>query len=157
LHTFAYVCNCRFNRRRSGGRVTAGSTWQAAAARLTAALHLNVAPIAITFSNLTTDAAPPFIDPSTPMPEPTSDRRTGRAPAGCVVGPRADSRVPAAPRGHGQLRGGQPAAGVDRPRQGRGPRGCRRARGGGRGPARDLPRHSHRGDSLEDDRLRTAR
>jgi uncharacterized protein (DUF169 family) len=82
--------------------VTAGSTWQAAAARLTAALHLNVAPIAITFSNVTTDAAPPFIDPSTPMPEPTSDGRTGRVPAGCVFWVHAlDRTFTTSPEDHG--------------------------------------------------------
>src|SRR6476659_9504429 len=66
-----------------GGRMTERSIWQDAAARLTAALHLDVAPIAITFSS-TDDAAPPFADPLTPMPEPTADGRTGRVPAGCV-------------------------------------------------------------------------
>ncbi len=57
------------------------SAWRDFAHRLTKALHLNVAPIAITF-----DAAdvPPFADPSEPMPEPTPDGRTGRVPAGCV-------------------------------------------------------------------------
>ena len=49
------------------------------AARLTAALHLTVAPIAITFADLG-DAAP-FADPTAPMPAPTSDGRTGRVAA----------------------------------------------------------------------------
>ena len=62
--------------------MAAGSTWQDAARRLTAALHLDVAPIAITFSNTAVDDAPPFADPSAPMPEPTADGRTGRVPAG---------------------------------------------------------------------------
>jgi uncharacterized protein (DUF169 family) len=54
------------------------------AARLTAALHLHVAPIAITFSSALESGAPPFADPSLPMPNPTADGRTGRVPAGCV-------------------------------------------------------------------------
>jgi uncharacterized protein (DUF169 family) len=57
------------------------TTWQEAARRLRDALHLNVAPIAITFG--TADAAP-FAAASDPMPEPTPDGRTGRVPAGCV-------------------------------------------------------------------------
>jgi uncharacterized protein (DUF169 family) len=53
------------------------------AERLTRALHLAVAPIAITFSDAGGDV-PPFADPTLPMPEPTLDGRTGRVPAGCV-------------------------------------------------------------------------
>jgi uncharacterized protein (DUF169 family) len=49
--------------------------------RLTEALHLNLAPIAISFSDT---HAPPFVEDSASMPEPTSDGRTGRVPAGCV-------------------------------------------------------------------------
>jgi uncharacterized protein (DUF169 family) len=64
--------------------VTAESAWQAAARRLTAALHLDVAPIAIKFSSTSDGLAPPFVDPSVPMPDPTRDGRTGRVPAGCV-------------------------------------------------------------------------
>src|SRR5262249_45129424 len=87
--------------------MTAGSTWQVAAVRLTAALHLNVAPIAITFSNTATHAAPPFIDPSTPMPEPTSDGRTGRVPAGCVCWLHALDRTSTTrPEAHGTCSGG---------------------------------------------------
>ena len=57
---------------------------QALSERLGAALHLAVAPIAITFSPVADDPPPPFADPSDPMPEPTPDGRTGRVPAGCV-------------------------------------------------------------------------
>lgn len=62
--------------------MTAPSQWQQAAERLTRALHLKVAPIAITFA--AADDVAPFADPSVPMPEPTPDGRTGRVPAGCV-------------------------------------------------------------------------
>lgn len=55
--------------------------WVDAARRLSDALHLNVAPIAITFG--AADAAP-FAAAVEPMPEPTDDGRTGRVPAGCV-------------------------------------------------------------------------
>jgi uncharacterized protein (DUF169 family) len=55
--------------------------WREAAERLTAALHLHVAPVAISFG--VTDA-PPFAAASAPMPAPTPDGRTGRVPAGCV-------------------------------------------------------------------------
>jgi uncharacterized protein (DUF169 family) len=55
--------------------------WREAADRLTAALHLTVAPVAITFDGTENE---PFGDASHPMPEPTADGRTGRVPAGCV-------------------------------------------------------------------------
>jgi uncharacterized protein (DUF169 family) len=57
---------------------------QALSDRLRAALHLTVAPIAITFSTTADALAPPFADPGEPMPAPTADGRTGRVPAGCV-------------------------------------------------------------------------
>ena len=57
------------------------SNWRGAAQRLNAALHLNVAPIAITFGEV---GAAPFAPTSDPMPDPTLDGRTGRVPAGCV-------------------------------------------------------------------------
>lgn len=57
------------------------SDWSELARRLTDALHLNVAPIAITFD---ATGAAPFAEASEPMPEPTADGRTGRVPAGCV-------------------------------------------------------------------------
>jgi uncharacterized protein (DUF169 family) len=50
--------------------------------RLRTALHLDVAPIAITFAAAV--GASPFVDSTVPMPEPTPDGRTGRVPAGCV-------------------------------------------------------------------------
>lgn len=55
--------------------------WANIAARLTAALHLDAPPIAITFG----DAAPAGIKPfAEPFPAPSGDGRTGRVPAGCV-------------------------------------------------------------------------
>ena len=57
--------------------MTAPGAWQAAARRLTAALHLDVAPIAITFSEIE-GGAPPFVDHAAPMPGPTPDARTGQ-------------------------------------------------------------------------------
>jgi uncharacterized protein (DUF169 family) len=60
------------------------------AGRLTAALHLTVAPIAVTFDDR---GAPPFADPTQPMPEPTPDGRTGRVPAGCVFWVHATDRT----------------------------------------------------------------
>lgn len=58
--------------------------WQVATERLTAALHLNVAPIAITFFSSPDVVAEPYAHPAEAMPEPTPDGRTGRVPAGCV-------------------------------------------------------------------------
>lgn len=58
--------------------------WARTSERLRAALHLTVAPIAITFSDAPETPAPPFADPDEPMPAPTDDGRTGRVPAGCV-------------------------------------------------------------------------
>jgi uncharacterized protein (DUF169 family) len=55
--------------------------WREMSERLTEALHLQVASIAISFG--VTDA-PPFVEEATPMPAPTPDGRTGRVPAGCV-------------------------------------------------------------------------
>src|SRR3954469_7204689 len=48
------------------------------------ALHLSVAPIAITFASTFADAEASPFDPSVPMPELTADGRAGRVPAGCV-------------------------------------------------------------------------
>jgi len=59
------------------------TAWQDAARRLTTALRLSVAPVAITLTDRP-DAEPPFADPALPMPEPTPDGRTGRVPAGCL-------------------------------------------------------------------------
>jgi uncharacterized protein (DUF169 family) len=64
--------------------VPAPADWQDAAARLTRALRLSVAPVAITFTDTPAEGVPPFADPVAPMPSPTPDGRTGRMPAGCV-------------------------------------------------------------------------
>jgi uncharacterized protein (DUF169 family) len=61
--------------------MTDSTAWRDAAERLTVALHLNIAPIAISFG---ASEAPPFAEGSVPMPELTHDGRTGRVPAGCV-------------------------------------------------------------------------
>jgi uncharacterized protein (DUF169 family) len=55
--------------------------WSDLSQRLTAALHLNTPPLAISF----TSDAPEGVDAfDAPMPEPTPDGRTGRVPAGCA-------------------------------------------------------------------------
>ena len=77
-------------------------TVRATAERLTAALHLQVAPIAITFAAIADDTAPPFVDPARPMPEPAADGRTGRVPAGCVFWVHAlDRTFSTRPEDHG--------------------------------------------------------
>jgi uncharacterized protein (DUF169 family) len=76
--------------------------WQDVAARLTVALHLHVAPIAITFSARPVEDVPPFADPVEPMPTPTEDGRTGRVPAGCVFWVHAlDRTFVTRPEDHG--------------------------------------------------------
>ncbi len=67
--------------------------------RLTAALHLNTPPLAITFSA----AAPPGVDAfDAPMPEATADGRTGRVPAGCAFWVHGVSRTfTTVPEDHG--------------------------------------------------------
>ena len=55
--------------------------WSALSARLQGALALSAPPIAITFSDAAPDGVAAF---DAPMPEPLSDGRTGRVPAGCV-------------------------------------------------------------------------
>jgi uncharacterized protein (DUF169 family) len=73
--------------------------WQGFAQRLIETLHLNVAPIAITFDAA---GAPPFAAPSEPLPEPTPDGRTGRVPAGCVFWVHAlDRTFTTRPEDHG--------------------------------------------------------
>ena len=64
--------------------------WGVVAARLERALHLDVAPVAITFSASAETTAPPF---DQPMPEVTPDGRTGRVPAGCVFWVHAVERT----------------------------------------------------------------
>jgi uncharacterized protein (DUF169 family) len=64
--------------------------WDGFARRLTSALRLTVAPIAITF----TDAVPPDVARfDLPMPSQTPDGRTGRVPAGCVFWNHATERT----------------------------------------------------------------
>ena len=63
------------------------SPWRDAAPRLTAALHLTAAPIAITFAAAD---APPLAAVPEPMPEPTPDGRTGRVPDLATAATRAD-------------------------------------------------------------------
>jgi uncharacterized protein (DUF169 family) len=55
--------------------------WNDLATRLHSSLALTAAPIAITFRTGPVDGIAPF---TAPMPEPMSDGRTGRVPAGCV-------------------------------------------------------------------------
>jgi uncharacterized protein (DUF169 family) len=57
------------------------TAWNDLSARLSAALHLATAPIAITFSAAPPDGVAPF---DRPLPAPLDDGRTGRVPAGCV-------------------------------------------------------------------------
>ena len=64
--------------------------WGVAAARLERALHLDVGPVAITFSAFPETTAPHF---DQPMPEATPDGRTGRVPAGCVFWVHAVERT----------------------------------------------------------------
>ena len=79
--------------------MTTSSPWREASDRLTAALHLNVAPIAITFAD---GGAEPFAAASSPMPEPAPDGRTGRVPAGCVFWVHAlDRTFTTQPEDHG--------------------------------------------------------
>ena len=80
--------------------MTAPSPCSDAADRLTASLHLNVAPIAITFR--AADGVEPFSAPHVAMPEPTPDGRTGRVPAGCVFWVHAlDRTFTTRPEDHG--------------------------------------------------------
>jgi uncharacterized protein (DUF169 family) len=64
--------------------------WAQSAAGLTAALDLRTPPIAITFVASIPDGIEPY---DVPMPEPTSDGRTGRVAAGCVFWNRAQERT----------------------------------------------------------------
>src|SRR5262245_42332664 len=87
--------------------------WQRASDRLSAALHLSVAPIAITFSTSADAGAPAFADASVPMPAPTEDGRTGRVPAGCVFWVHAlDRTFTTVPADHGNCSVGSLAHGL---------------------------------------------
>jgi len=55
--------------------------WAKIAERLTATLHLDAPPIAITFTDEPPVGVAPFADP---FPDPASDGRNGRVAAGCV-------------------------------------------------------------------------
>jgi uncharacterized protein (DUF169 family) len=67
-------------------------TWSELADRLSAALHLDDAPLAITFAGV--GQAPPGVDAfDDPMPAPAADGRTGRVPAGCVFWMKAADRT----------------------------------------------------------------
>jgi uncharacterized protein (DUF169 family) len=78
------------------------ASWQNTARRLTTALRLSVAPIAITFTDGPGVGVPPFAAPDALMPEPAHDGRTGRVPAGCVFWVHAAERTFAtSPADHG--------------------------------------------------------
>jgi uncharacterized protein (DUF169 family) len=64
--------------------------WSALAADLTEILHLNTAPLAITFSDAPLPGVEMFDEP---MPAPLPDGRTGRVPAGCVFWMKAADRT----------------------------------------------------------------
>jgi uncharacterized protein (DUF169 family) len=64
--------------------------WSALAADLTEILHLNTAPLAITFSDAPLPGVAMFDEP---MPAPLPDGRTGRVPAGCVFWMKAADRT----------------------------------------------------------------
>ncbi len=64
--------------------------WAALAAELTGVLHLNNAPLAITFSDAPLPGVPAFDEP---MPAPLPDGRTGRVPAGCVFWMKAAEKT----------------------------------------------------------------
>lgn len=64
--------------------------WDGVAARLTAALHLDSPPIAITFAADAPVDIPAFEEP---FPDPSRDGRTGRVPAGCVFWMKSADRT----------------------------------------------------------------
>jgi len=71
----------------------------ALAASLSAALHLAVAPIGISFGDEAPPGVPAFDEP---MSEPAADGRAGRVPAGCVFWVRAAERsFTTVPEDHG--------------------------------------------------------
>ena len=73
--------------------------WSELSRRLTDALHLNVPPVAITFSATAPDGVAAF---DAPMPDPTPDGRTGRVPAGCAFWVHgASSTFTTVPQDHG--------------------------------------------------------
>jgi uncharacterized protein (DUF169 family) len=76
-----------------------GADHRTLADALSAALHLAVAPIGISFTAEAAAGVPGFDEP---MSEPAADGRTGRVPAGCVFWVRAAERAfTTAPADHG--------------------------------------------------------
>src|SRR5688500_428326 len=73
--------------------------WDMLAGELTSLLRLQAPPIGITFS----DDEPAGVERyDAPMPEPTSDGRTGRVPAGCVFWMKGAERTfTTVPEDHG--------------------------------------------------------
>src|SRR5438034_5895929 len=67
------------------------ASWKQLSDDLSASLHLNDAPVAITFSPDGGPAGVPAFEE--PMPAPTADGRTGRVPAGCVFWMKAADRT----------------------------------------------------------------
>ena len=65
-------------------------SWTTLSAELDSLLKLQSAPLAITFSTEAPAGVSAF---ESPMPEPTDDGRTGRAPAGCVFWIKAADRT----------------------------------------------------------------
>jgi uncharacterized protein (DUF169 family) len=65
-------------------------SWSQLSDRLSRALHLTSAPIAITFCDSPPSGVEPF---GAPMPPPTPDGRTGAVPAGCVFWNHATTRT----------------------------------------------------------------
>jgi uncharacterized protein (DUF169 family) len=83
----------------SEARRSATQGWADLAERLTAALHLNLPPVGITFSATAPDGVEAF---DAPMAEPTPDGRTGRVPAGCAFWVHGASRTfTTVPEDHG--------------------------------------------------------
>ena len=76
--------------------------WRSLATVITEALHLDIAPVAITFA----DDEPAGISGfDAPMSEPAADGRSGRVPAGCVFWVHAAARTfSTAPEDHGKGR-----------------------------------------------------
>lgn len=84
--------------------------WPALSDRLAAALHLQVPPVAITFSQDPPVGVAPF---DAPMSAPAADGRRGRAPAGCVFWVRAaDATFSTAPEDHGNCSVGRVTHGL---------------------------------------------
>ena len=84
--------------------------WTALAERLTGALHLAAAPVAITFSASPPAGVPRFAEP---MSEPAPDGRQGRVAAGCVFWMRgATSTFSTVPEDHGNCSVGRVTHGL---------------------------------------------